>query len=229
MGRPARDQTENSFQHVMVRGNDGGALFTDDADRESFLGILRDAGGVAEWQLLTYCLMTTHAHLLVQLGPSLLSTGMHRLASTYAHRFNKAHGRTGHVFGNRFHAVLVEDDDHLREALRYIALNPWRAGMTRHRDAWTWSAHRALCGLDAAPAMLAPQSALRCFGGDARTYQEFVWAGERKPREPSLKEMLRDGSKGMALAYFKYGYSQREIADTLGVSPMTVSRHLRAA
>ena len=227
MGRKPRMQDSGSVHHITVRGNIGTPVFLDNVDRRSFLSLLREAGSRADWTLLSYCLMTNHAHLLVRLGPPRLSVGMHFLNSNHSRRFNATHALRDHLFGQRFYSSPVESDEYLLEAFRYIALNPWRAGMTNDRDQWGWSAHRALAGLSGCPAHLDRAAALAHFDGDPERYRAFVSQGERHLPRPPLSRLARRGDVGMAEAFFDHGYTQRQIAHAFRLSQATVSRRLR--
>jgi putative transposase len=82
--------------------------------------------------------MTTHYHLLVGATREKLSVGLRWLNGVYAQRFNRRHGRKGHLFGDRFWASVVEDD-HFPTARRYILLNPVRADVCDLPEQWDWS------------------------------------------------------------------------------------------
>ncbi len=226
MPRPLRDQTEGSLQHITLRGNRGVSIFEDDDDRYSFLSVLADAGTVAAWQLLTFCLMGNHVHVLIRLGQNRMADGMHLLMSTHSHRYNAAHKTDDHLFGARYHTTVIKRQNHLLEVFRYIALNPWRAGMTRERDDWKWSAHRALAGLAHVPPYLDRDGALEYFGRDQQIYREFVAQGERVSRPP-LDRLALGGEHAIRTAYFDHGYTQQEIADAFGLSQSTVGRRVR--
>jgi putative transposase len=71
-----------------------------------------------------------------------LSRGLQRLNGLYAQQFNIRHGRTGHLFGGRFHAWLLDDEDYFEETCRYVVSNPVRAGLCRQPSDWPWSATR---------------------------------------------------------------------------------------
>ena len=77
--------------------------------------------------------------MLVETIRARLSDGLQRLNGLYAHRFNRRHDRTGHLFGSRFHAWLVDDADHLAAATEYILNNPVRAGLVDTARDWPWS------------------------------------------------------------------------------------------
>jgi len=83
--------------------------------------------------------MTNHFHLLFDTPRADLSNGMHRLNSVYATYFNERHGFDGHLFDRRFGSRLVETEEHLIDASRYIAFNPVRAGLCGHPREWRWS------------------------------------------------------------------------------------------
>jgi REP element-mobilizing transposase RayT len=80
--------------------------------------------------------MPNHVHFVVQTPAADLSEGMHRINGMYARAFNARHDVEGHLFGSRFHAVVVESDWHLLELFRYLALNPARAGLCRLPQQW---------------------------------------------------------------------------------------------
>jgi putative transposase len=79
---------------------------------------------------------------------------MQRLNGSYAQWFNREYERTGHLFGDRYHAVLVERESHARELVRYIARNPVRAGLCKRPEDWPWSSYAATLGLAPTPAFL---------------------------------------------------------------------------
>jgi len=86
-----------------------------------------------------HCLMTNHFHLLIETPGLTLSAGMQRLNSEYASYFNERFSLVGHLFQQRFESRLIEGDRHFAEVLRYIALNPVRAGLCEHPSEWRWS------------------------------------------------------------------------------------------
>lgn len=127
--------------HITVRGVDDQPIFRSDLDRYDLLGLLRKATERVEWQVLCWCLMTTHYHLLVVVPEEepLVSRALHAINSTYARRFNSRHGRRGHLFGDRFADTVVESDGHGHRTIAYILDNPVRAGMVKRFDEWPWS------------------------------------------------------------------------------------------
>jgi REP element-mobilizing transposase RayT len=140
MGRRARSFYPGFPTHITARGIDRQPIFLSDLDRYELLWLLRKATERLEWQVLAWCLMTTHYHLLVvvQKDPR-VSWAMQTVNSVYARAFNARHGRRGHVFGERFADSLVESDPHGRRTIDYILENPIRAGIVKNVEDWPWS------------------------------------------------------------------------------------------
>jgi REP element-mobilizing transposase RayT len=182
MPRPPRIQASDVIYHVMSRGVRQQPIYVDDQDRKAFLSLLAEAVTRYSWRLSTYCLMTTHYHLVLQTPNANLSAGMQWLKGRHAQWFNWRHGHEGHVFHRRFHSVLVDSEWQFLTLIRYVLLNPVRAGICRHAADWKWSSYRAVATDDPAPLELALDSVLGYFGHDraiARAaFVEFIRSGE---------------------------------------------------
>jgi REP-associated tyrosine transposase len=163
MGRDPRGEELGGIYHVISRGNNRGRLYWDDGDFGAFVSRLSRVARKYEWIGLAYCLMTTHYHLILQIPECGLSQGMQELNGEYARRTNFRHGRVGHLFQNRFYSDWITTDEHLFGAIRYVALNPVRAGICAEPALWPWSSHRASCGLDIPVGYLALPRLLRLF------------------------------------------------------------------
>jgi REP-associated tyrosine transposase len=125
--------------HVTARSVHGQPLFVHDVDRLEFLSIFEKATREAGWRCHAWCLLDTHYHLVLETSMSMLSHAMHWLNTSYAQRFNRRHGRRGHLFDSRFSAWVIRDDAHLEATCRYVLDNPARAGLdTAHP--WPWAA-----------------------------------------------------------------------------------------
>jgi putative transposase len=135
--RPTRDQ-QVGIHHVTARGNARGAIFLDDEDRVLYRYRLGWAARDFEWEVLLWCLMTNHVHLLIATRKPNLSAGMQQLHGRYAQLFNERHRRTGHLFGGRFWSVPIETDEHFEIASHYILDNPVTAGLVLRRHDWPW-------------------------------------------------------------------------------------------
>jgi putative transposase len=146
MTRLQRIDYPNAIHHVTQRGNDRQLLFETPDDYHVFLDTLAECVARYRWQVLSYCLMPTHLHLLVQTPDANLSLGMRRLKGSCARKLNAAHDRSGQVFPGRFESQLIEDEEHLHAALAYIALIPVQAGLSATPQDWIWSSHAELAG-----------------------------------------------------------------------------------
>ncbi|MDQ2983909.1 MAG: transposase [Actinomycetota bacterium] len=144
MARPPRIQVAGGTYHLTARGNFGRTMFPRTDDRRSFSFALQDVVNRHAWICHGYCFMTTHYHLLVTTPEADLAKGMQRLNTRYATYLNHTRGEQGHVLQGRYGSVLVEGESHLLELVRYLALNPVRAGMCDHPLDWPWSSYRAL-------------------------------------------------------------------------------------
>ena len=115
----------------MVRGIEKWEVFWSDHDRLDLLGHIAALAPETETAIYAWSLMPNHFHLLLRSGPAGLSTFMRRLQTGYAGAFNRRHKRTGHLFQNRFKSILIEEDAYCLELVRYLHLNPLRAGLAR--------------------------------------------------------------------------------------------------
>lgn len=180
MARPLRIEFPDAVYHVTSRGNDRKAIFRDDIDRRKFIAFLGEAVERFGWSLTAWVLMTNHFHLVLQTPEANLSQGMHWLNSSYVGWFNRRHKRAGHLYQGRFKSPLIEKETYLRDTLRYVVLNPVRAGMVVRPENYKWSSYRATAGLEVAPAWLDTKSTLALFDPDPdaarRIYQDFVVA-----------------------------------------------------
>jgi REP element-mobilizing transposase RayT len=124
----------------MVRGIERRRIFESDRDREDFLERLGRIVQEAQASCFAWVLIPNHAHILLRTGPTPLARMMRRLLTGYAVSFNLRHQRAGHLFQNRYKSIVVEDDPYLLELVRYLHLNPLRAGVVpdlgadHHRD-----------------------------------------------------------------------------------------------
>lgn len=149
MPRQARLDAPGLLQHVMARGIERREIFKDDKDRQSFLARLAVILEESQTQCYAWALIPNHFHLLLRTGTTPLSKVMRRLMTGYAVTFNKRHKRSGHLFQNRYKSTVCEEDEYLLELIRYIHLNPLRAGLVKdlkELDKYPWSGHSALMG-----------------------------------------------------------------------------------
>ncbi|MGZ8693693.1 MAG: REP-associated tyrosine transposase [Gaiellaceae bacterium] len=190
MARQFRFEEPDGIYHIGSRGNNGEMIFRDDVDRMEWLRLFAKVAVKYRWIGWTYVLMGNHFHFLVQIPHGGLSRGMQVLNTAYSVRTNKRHGRSGHLVKNRFYSDLVEDEAHLMEAIRYIVLNPVRAGLCKSPADWPWSSYRACAGTEHAHPFLAVDRVLGLFGtrpeAARAAFRAFVRAGHVQVSDTGL-------------------------------------------
>ncbi len=149
MPRKARIDAPGALHHVIARGIEKRNIFRDNFDRDNFLGRLSKI--IIETQTCCYAwaLIPNHFHLLLKTGRVPIATVMRRLLTGYAVSFNRRHTRQGHLFQNRYKSILCEEEAYLRELVRYIHLNPLRAGLVENMqrlDSYPYTGHSAIMG-----------------------------------------------------------------------------------
>lgn len=204
MPRSARRVSEGSIYHVVQRGVGKQILFEDDTDRRRYLGLVeRFLGDLGEGELLAWCLMSNHVHLLARMPLPRLSEFMKRLGVAYARYFNDAHSRTGHLFQDRFKSEPVNDDGYLMTVVRYIHLNPVGVECGRAED-YPWSSYMDYAG-SRTSAIASTSLVLSAFGG--RDELARFHRAEPQGREPQPLDIdaadARPRNDGDALALAK--------------------------
>ena len=143
MARKPRLFVEGMPHHVVQRGNNRSPIFFKGADYLFFLNVLREAKEKHPCLLYGYCLMINHFHLLIApLEVENITLLMKFLGAKYVRYVNKAYGRTGSLWEGRFKCSLVQDDAYFSTCLRYIEMNPVRAGLVASPEEYQWSSYR---------------------------------------------------------------------------------------
>ncbi|MBZ5585799.1 MAG: transposase [Acidobacteriia bacterium] len=139
MARIARVVVPGAWHHATQRGNGQQTVFLGDEDRTFYLALLRRNARRYAVRVMGYCLMGNHVHLVAAPADSEgLSRALGRAHNDYARWLNLRRGTTGHVWQNRFYSCVL-DERHGWEALRYVELNPVRAGLVADPAEWPWS------------------------------------------------------------------------------------------
>ena len=129
--------------HVIQRGNNRQALFTSDKDIAAYAHWLAEGAVKFELHVHGWVFMTNHVHLLLTpKNNNSVSRLMQSLGRRYVGYFNYAYARTGTLFEGRYRSSLVENNEYLLSCLRYIELNPVRAGMVNDPGDYQWSSYR---------------------------------------------------------------------------------------
>ena len=189
MARKPRIHYPGAVYHVILRGNGKQDIFFEDQDRYRFYLLLQEGVERYRHQVHAFCLMTNHIHLAVQVADIPLSRIMQNLSFRYTRWVNWRHDRSGHLFQGRYKAVLVDGDSYLLELVRYVHLNPVRAGMVPTPEAYPWTSHLAYCGRETLP-WLATDPTLAMFAKKreraVRAYAAFIQDGLAEGRRPEF-------------------------------------------
>jgi putative transposase len=146
MARPLRLEDSGAIYHVMNRGDRRQTIVRSEQDRVLFLETLAAVCAKAGWQTHAYCLMSNHFHLVIEIPRANLVSGMKWLLGTYTMRFNRRHRFSGHLFGGRYKAQVIDESEplYLRMAADYVHLNPARAGLVEGKkplESYAWSSY----------------------------------------------------------------------------------------
>lgn len=151
MARKPRQHVPGGTYHVILRGNDSRPIFFEPEDRYLFYELIQRGKERYGHRVLAFCCMDTHIHLAIRVRTISLSRIVHHLAGRYAARIHRKLSRKGHLFHNRFRAFYVDTEAYFLELVRYIHLNPVRAGLVEDPADFVWSGHRTILGLERLP------------------------------------------------------------------------------
>jgi len=192
MPRQTRLDIPGALHHLMIRGINKSSIFEDDQDRSLFLQRLEKNITAADARVFAWALMTNHVHILFKSGKQGISQVMRKQLTWYAQYFNYRHKRSGHLFENRYKSVLCDEDNYLLVLIRYIHLNPLRAGIVKtieELDRYPWCGHSAVIGKREC-SWLDTDYVLAQFGDTKRKarndYRRFVGEGISMGRQPEL-------------------------------------------
>jgi len=177
MARKPRIHLPGGLYHVMLRGNGGQDIFFSPEDHYRMFFLIQEGVERFGHRVLAFCLMDNHIHLAIQVSDIPLSRIMQNLSFRYTRWINSRHQRMGHLFQGRYKALLVDKDSYMLELVRYIHLNPVRAGLVAAPVDYEWSGHRAYLEKEHLP-WLSCDAVLAQFGSAVHTareqYEHFV-------------------------------------------------------
>jgi len=192
MPRGARLDAPGTLHHVIVRGIEKRKIVKDNQDRRHFVSRMGRVATKTETSIYAWALMKNHAHILVRSGAAGLPAFMRKLLTGYAVTYNLRHRRHGHLFQNRYKSIVCEEDAYFRELVRYIHLNPIRAGVLNklsQLDRYPWCGHGALLGYaenDWQDVDYVLKWFGRKLGGARRKYRKYIKRGLKQGHRPDL-------------------------------------------
>ena len=192
MPRKSRIDAPGALHHIIARGINRKNIFKDNKDQDNFLERLGNILTETQTSCFAWALIPNHFHLLIRTGATPISTIMRRLLTGHAVSFNRRHRRYGHLFQNRYKSILCQEDLYLLELVRYIHLNPLRAGIVddlRSLNKYRYCGHAVILK-KVKYSWQDTEYVLRMFAKTVSTarrhYREFVKKGISHGRRPEL-------------------------------------------
>ena len=200
MARLPRYFVKNVPQHIILRGNNREPIFLNEEDCLFFKEALQDAAKRNGLAIHAYVFMTNHLHLLASPATEeSIPKTLQSLGRRYVQYFNFRHQRTGTLWEGRYRATIVEAETYLFECMRYIELNPVRAGMVRKPGEHTWSSYLANVGMVLDP-LVKPHRLYRSLGLDDEARHKAYKALVQQPMDAAMLKIIRDSTnKGWAM------------------------------
>lgn len=173
--------------HITSRGNRRNDIFNDEEDFQVYLTMLEEALEYYEsynYKIIAYCLMDNYAHLMIHTDKRSPGELISRVHSIYTKYFNKKYNYIGHLFQDRYHSELIEDDSQLLETSRYLHLNPVKVRMVEMPADYKWSSYPVLIG-EGKVKLIDNNIILKFFKEDRKykLYKEFVESKLKSIRE----------------------------------------------
>ena len=208
MSRPPRPLICGATYHVMNRGNRKAPIYEDSEDRRRFIRIGMEEKETYGVEMLAGCEMGNHFHAVLTTPHGNLSDFMEGWEGRFANYSNSRHKRVGHLFQDRYRAVLIENDIHLLIALCYVFFNPVSAGLVTRPEDYEWSTYAATVGLTPLPKYLSIDWLLALFPN------ESLEGAQRR-----FHDLMKEGKP--VVAYFKQN-------ETAAVDPDALKRVIRS-
>ena len=133
--------------HIITRGNNKQKIFNEEIDYNVYLNLVNNTLQYYKeenYEVLSYCLMPNHVHLLIKTDTKAISFFMRRLNSMYAIYFNNKYNNVGHLFQDKFYDNLITNDIEMLVVSRYIHLNPVKAKMVEAPEEYKWSSYKEI-------------------------------------------------------------------------------------
>ena len=200
MARLPRYFVKNVPLHIILRGNNRDPIFANDEDCQFFKEALQDAAKKHELSIHAYVFMTNHIHLLASpTTEDSVPKTLQSLGRRYVQYFNFRYERTGTLWEGRYRATIVEAESYLFECMRYIELNPVRAGMVSHPSEYPWSSYQAN-GEGKNDPLVKPHRLFKSLGLDGAQRQEAYCALVKAPMDAVVVDLIRHSTnKGWAM------------------------------
>lgn len=191
MARPLRIEFPGAWYHVMNRGLGKRSTFLNNEDRQYFLNLLGEISKTFHIEIHAFSLINNHYHLLIYTPEAGLGRAMRHLNGVYTQKFNWRHNTDGPLFRGRYKALIIDSDNYLLELIRYIHLNPVKAGLCDHPGKHSWTSHIAYIKNNKKPEWLITTEIMSRFSSQEskarRQLEKYVLSGVPESFERELK------------------------------------------
>ena len=188
MPRNARENIETNYIHLIVQGINREYIFEKEEYKEEFIKIIGEKTKETEIEILAYCIMDNHAHLLIYYEElEKLSKIMQKINTTYAIRYNKANNRKGYVFRDRFYTQPILNEIQLYNCLVYIHQNPVKAGKCLRMQDYVYSSYN---DYTKGKRLIGEKSIKLVFGSEEKYIKQFNVVHERVKEIEDIKDVI---------------------------------------
>ena len=142
--RHPRITYKGAFHHVMNRGINAENIFESSHSKKYFLDLVKEKSKILKIEILAYCILDNHYHLILQNFSGEMSEFLKRINSQYGYYYRKKIGGYGYVFQGRYKSTLIQKETYLKMSILYLYLNPVRAGIVANPFKYPWSSIKDL-------------------------------------------------------------------------------------
>ena len=213
MPRPLRIEYENAYYHVMNRGAGRRRIFYGEEYYQAFLDTVEEAHSRFGLEILAYCLMGNHYHLLVKTPLANLGRAMRHINGVYTQRHNRLRKTDGPLFRGRYKAICVEEDSYQLQVSRYIHRNPLDAKLVEVLDDYPWSSYVYYVSAKPAPEWLYTHDVFAQLAAKSKRRQKYRLFVESQ-KDDQLTQFYNKGNQLPYLGsetFRDWVYQQREV------------------
>lgn len=243
MGRVAREESHTGYYHVMMRGNNKNMIFSNASEKLYFLEQLNLQVKERNIEVVAYCIMDNHVHLLIGSDLEDMSEAIKRINIRFARRYNNKYEKIGHVFQDRFKSEVIHNDGHLVQVMRYIHNNPVKGNMVNKAEEYTWSSYNSYINKkDRLIHSKTKDMIMEIFSGSIEEYKKFHLMDDteefleikedlEREREERARRIISDYCKKYKVSKLEELANKRHILEEIIVEMLNKSRlpHRRIA
>lgn len=174
MPRQSRKQSETEIYHIMIRGINKEYVFKNNTYKRYFKDGIERSEKSGLFEVISWCIMDNHAHLLVKASLMDLSKAVKIMCLKHAAYYNASENRIGPVFGDRYRSEVVENDVYLLQVLRYIFNNPVKARLVKTPKDYPWSNYNSFLHEDSLRKEAKKMSIMALFNHNIAAFTDFI-------------------------------------------------------